>query len=158
MSANTSIIFDIPKIDGASLCFYNASDSISTFHSAVRSVLKKMKNDSTPSPTMASTPTQSVSFAPFLSGQKFDNMSVSKMSDTGSKVAGLETRFVEMESQFSSSFACLETMLSGLGTQGLNAKTSSTGSNTTPVQLLANSPAPAKAGGSILDKAAGMGS
>jgi hypothetical protein len=84
-------------------------------------------------------------------------MSLSKMSDMASKVAGLETRFAEMESQFSSSFARLEAMLSGLGTQGPTAQGSS-GSTTKPVQSLGNSPAPATAGGFIIDTAAGTGS
>jgi hypothetical protein len=152
-----SFTFDIPKNDGASLRFYSDSDSISTFRSTVRSALKKKKIFSSTPSTAVSTPTQSVTFAPPFTGQKNDEMSLSKMSDTASKVAGLETRFAEMESQFSSSFARLEAMLSGLGTQGLTAQGSS-GSTTKPVQSLANSPAPATAGGFIIDKAAGTSS
>jgi hypothetical protein len=46
------------------------------------------------------------------------------MSDTASKVVNLETRFDKMEMQFSSSFARLKSMLSGLGTHGLSADNS----------------------------------
>jgi hypothetical protein len=58
-----------------------------------------------------------------MAGFKLDDMSMSKMSDTASKVANLETRFDQMENQFSSSFARLESILSGLGTQGLHCYT-----------------------------------
>jgi hypothetical protein len=85
-----------------------------------------------------------------------DDTSVSKMSDTASKVATLENRFQQMETQFSSSFARLEAMLSGLGTQGQTACRRS-GGFTTPVLSLANPPVPDDAGGSK-HRAAGYGS
>jgi hypothetical protein len=100
------------------------------------------------------TPTHSVTFAP-LTGEKADEMSVSRMSDTASKVAGLETRFEKMEMQFSSSFARLEAIISSLGPQSLATKSSS-GSNQTPVHS-ANHPASVSAGGSSTG-VAGQGS
>jgi hypothetical protein len=93
-----------------------------------------------------------------MAGLKLDDMSMSKMSDTASKVANLETRFDQMETQFSSSFARLESILSGLGTQGLYADNSSTGNYKPLVQSLANPPAPDRAGGSTQCRAAGHGS
>jgi hypothetical protein len=92
-----------------------------------------------------------------MAGFKLDDMSMSKMSDTASKVANLETRFDQMENQFSSSFARLERILSGLGTQGLYAD-SSTSHHKPPEHLLANPPAPDTAGGSTHSRAAGHGS
>jgi hypothetical protein len=83
-------------------------------------------------------------------------MSVSRMSDTASKVAGLETCFEQMETQFTSSFARLEAIISGLGSQCLATNNSSTGSKQTPVQSV-NLPASASAGGSSTG-AAGQGS
>jgi hypothetical protein len=61
------------------------------------------------------------------------------MSDTASalKEATLETRLTKMESQFSSTFARLEVILSGLSPQGLAADSKSGGSNP-PVPLQAN--------------------
>jgi hypothetical protein len=58
-----------------------------------------------------------------MTNERLDDTSVSRMSDTASKVAGLETRFEKMESQFSTSFARLEAIISGLGTQSLSATT-----------------------------------
>ncbi len=155
LSGDNSFVFEVPKTDGSSLRF--DSDSISTFRSTVRSALKKKKNTINTPPTVASTPTQSVTFAPFMAGFKLDEMSMSKMSDTASKVANLETRFDQMENQFSSSFARLERILSGLGTQGLYAD-SSTSHHKPPEHLLANPPAPDTAGGSTHSRAAGHGS
>jgi hypothetical protein len=157
--SNNSITFDVPISDGTSIGFYRDNDSISTFRSKTRSVLKKKEKTSTATPTtVTSTPTQSVSFAPFLYGPKFDDTSVSKMSDTASKVATLENRFEKMETQFSSSFARLESLLSGLGTQSLAVTSNSSGSRTTPVQTLANHPTPDNAGDSTPCGVAGRGS
>jgi hypothetical protein len=150
-----SFVFEVPNTDGSSLRF--DTDSISTFRSTVRSAFKKKKNTISTPPTVASTPTQSVTFAPFMASSKLDDMSISKMSDTASKVANLETRFDQMENQFSSSFARLESILSGLGTQGLYADNSSTGNHKPPEHSLANPPAPDFAGGSN-QRAAGHGS
>jgi hypothetical protein len=92
---HTSIAFDVPITDGASLGFYKDTDSISTFRSNVRSALKKKKETtSTGTPTTtSSTPAHSVSFASNFQGHKLDDASVSKMSNTASalKVATLET-------------------------------------------------------------------
>ncbi len=160
ISNNTSIIFDVPITDGTSIGFYRDNDSISTFRSKTRSALKKNKEKTSTvtSTTVTSTPTQSVSFAPFLYGPKFDDTSVSKMSDTASKVATLENRFEKMETQFSSSFARLESILSGLRTQSLAVTSNSLGSRTTPVQTLANHPTPDNAGDSMPSGVAGRGS
>jgi hypothetical protein len=157
-SADKPIIFEIPAADRVSLGFYKDTDSISTFCSTACGALKKKGKNSTGTPqTLASTPTQSVSFAPFFSVPRPDNTSVSRMSDTASKVAGLETRFEQMETQFSTSFTRLEAILSGLSTPSLAAaQNSSTGSTTTPVVKLASPPAPAIAGNS--SGAAGNGS
>jgi hypothetical protein len=83
-----------------------------------------------------------------------------KMSDTASKVAGLETRFEQMEMQFLSLFSRLEAMLSGMKPQSLSAvNSSSIGGTTTPVCSLANHPTPVTAGGSISEsRATGTGS
>jgi hypothetical protein len=158
-SIMNSVTFDIPSNDGASLGFYKDSDSLSTFRSNVRSILKKKREKtSTGTPATAiSTPTQSVSFSSFLLGQKMDDTSVSKMSDTASKVATLENRFQQMETQFSSSFARLKAILSGLSTQGQTAGSRSGGGFTTPVLSLANPPVPDEAGGSK-QRASGHGS
>jgi hypothetical protein len=88
---------------------------------------------------------------------KADDTSVSRLSDTASKVAGLETRFQQMESQFSSSFARLEAMLYGLGTHGLAATNGSSGSTNPPVHSSVNLPAPDYAGGPVDHRAAGTG-
>jgi hypothetical protein len=99
------ITFEIPINDGVSLGFYKENDSISTFRSTVRSVLKKKgKIPISSTPTVATTPTHSVSFAP-VTYTRPDDTSVSRMSETASKVAGLETHFDQMEIQFFSSFA-----------------------------------------------------
>jgi hypothetical protein len=139
-ASNNAILIDVPNNDGSPLGFYRDTDSISTFRSAVKSVLKRKKDRvsvNTP-PTALWTPTQSVSFAPAAYSQKADDTSISRMSDTASKVAGLETRFEQMESQFSSSFARLEAILSGIGNHSLTAvNTSSSGSNNKPMDLLA---------------------
>jgi hypothetical protein len=81
---NTSISFNVPITDGASLGFYKETDSISTFRSVAKSALKKKKDKSSISTplTITSTPTASVSFAPTFLHQKLD---------------GLETRFEQME-------------------------------------------------------------
>jgi hypothetical protein len=137
--------------DGTSLGFFKDSDCISTFRSNVRSALKKKKDKTSQGAptTFLSTPTQSVAIHPVLLGQKLDNASVSKMSDTASKVATLENRFQQMETQFSSSFTQLEQMLSVLGTNSLAANTTgSSGINTIPVLSSANHPAPNTASGS----------
>jgi hypothetical protein len=104
--STTTIEFDIPVNDGLSLGLYKDSDPISTFHSTARSVLKKKKEKSSigTSKMTNTTPTQSVTFAP-VTYEKIDNTSVSRMSDMASKVAGLETHFKQMETQFTSSFA-----------------------------------------------------
>jgi hypothetical protein len=84
-----------------------------------------------------------------MAGFKLDDMSMSKMSDTASKVANLETRFDQMENQFSSSFARLESILSGLGTLG-NTQLPNSGSlnnNNSPMSSLANPPSSVYAGG-----------
>jgi hypothetical protein len=99
-----------------------------------------------------------VSFAPFLYGPKFDDTSISKMSDTASKVATLENRFEKMETQFSSTFDRLESILSGLVTQSLAVTSNSSGSRTTPVQTLANHPTPDNASDSTPCGVAGRGS
>ncbi len=153
-----SIIFDIPT-DGGSFGLNKETDSISTFRSAAQGVLEKKGKSSTgTTQTSATTPTHSVSFAPFKYEPKLDNASVSKMSDTASKVAGLETHFEQMETQFSSSFARLEAMLKGLGPQSLAAgQASGKGRDITPVNKLANPPSPKEAGCS-LSGAAGDGS
>jgi hypothetical protein len=138
---NTSISFDVPITDGASLGFYRESDSISTFRSVAKSALKKKKGKSsifTPL-TIATTPTASVSFAPTYLHQKLDDTSVSRMSDMASKVAGLETRFEQMETHFISSFARLEAMLSGLNPT-LPAPMGNVNSTPTLVCSLANPP------------------
>jgi hypothetical protein len=156
--ADNQIIIDIPANNGTSLGFYKDTDSISTFRSTVRSVLKKKVRNSISTPTITTTPTQSVSFAPTPYALKQDDTSLSRLSDTASKVAGLETRFEQMEFQFSSSFARLEVMLTGLGTNSLVAgNTSCTGSTTTPVNKMANPPPPASAGNSH-SRVAGTGS
>jgi hypothetical protein len=113
------VTFDVPINDGTSLGFYKDNDSISTFCSNVRSALKKKKEKTSlgASTTILSTSTQSVAFAPVILGQRFDDAPVSKMSDTAYKVATLENRIQQMETQFSSSFARLEQMLSDLGTK-----------------------------------------
>jgi hypothetical protein len=79
------------------------------------------------------------------------------MSDTASKVAGLENRYQQMESQFTTSFLRLEVIISGLGFQSLAANTGSLGSIQTPVPSSVNLPAPDSAGGFINNKAAGSG-
>jgi hypothetical protein len=53
--------------------------------------------------------------------QKRDDTSVSRMSDTASKVAGLETCFEKMETQFTTAVARLEAIFSGMGTKGLSS-------------------------------------
>jgi hypothetical protein len=146
----------VPPSDGVSLGFFKDTDSISTFHSTAWSALKK-KGKNQISTSTATTPTHSVTFGPVSHDLRPDDTSVSRLSDTASKVAGLETCFEQKESQFCSSFARLEAMLSGLGTQRLAAASSSTGSNTTPGISLANHPYPATAGGSN-HRAAGSGS
>jgi hypothetical protein len=78
------------------------------------------------------------------------------MSDMASKVAGLETHFKQMETQFTSSFAWLEAIISGLGTRSLHASSGSKGGTQTPTQS-ANPPASVYAGGSV-NRAAGLGS
>jgi hypothetical protein len=155
--SSTTIQFDVPVNDGMSIGFYKDSDSISTFRSNARSALKKKKEKSSASTekTGISTPTQSVTFAPVTYGKPGDT-SVSRMSDTASKVAGLETHFKKMESQFTSSFARLEAIISGIGTASLHAISGSTGSSQTLMQS-ANPPALVNAGG-FGDEAAGLGS
>jgi hypothetical protein len=154
--ATTNIQFDIPVQDGMSLGFYKDSDSISTFRSTARSALKKKREKPSinTEKTVNTTPTHSVTFAPATS-EKADEMSVSRMSDTASKVAGLETRFEQMEMQFTSSFVRLEAIISSLSSQRLATK-SSTGSKQTPLHS-ANHPASASAGGSSTG-VAGQGS
>jgi hypothetical protein len=158
-SANTSIDFEVPTNDGISLGFYKDTDSISTFRSTACSALKKKRDkNSTGTPqTKTSTPTQSVSFAPSIFSPKPNNTSMSRLSDTASKVAGLETRFEQMETQFTTSFARLEAMLFGLGSQRLPNTTGSLGSSQTPVRSTANPPTSVTAGGTISDSAAGQG-
>jgi hypothetical protein len=152
------IAFDVPINDGASLGFYKDTDSLSTFRSTVRSVLKKKgRSPSCNTPTIASTPTHSVSFAPIVSTRP-DDTSVSRMSDTASKVADLESRFVHMETQFCSSFARLEAMLSGLKPNSLAAASSCPDRLNTPVNSSANHPSPVTAGGSTTHRATGPGS
>jgi hypothetical protein len=156
-----SVLFEVPATDGISFGFNKDNDSISTFRSTARSVLKKKKDISSNKtiPTAASTPTNSVSFAPFLYGQKPDETSVSKMSDTASKVATLETRFEHMETQFNSSLARLEMILSSFHTNSQAAiQNNSQGRISTPVYLLANHPPPDSAGGDTVSEAAGHGS
>jgi hypothetical protein len=136
-----------------SLGFHKDTDSISTFRSTKSSLKKKGKNSAGTIKTFLSTPTQSVTFAP-INLDKPDDTSLSCMSDTASKVAGLELQFENMESQFSESFARLEAILSGLGTNRLSANVSgSTGSKNNPVQL-ANLPVSVNAGGFTNSKAA----
>jgi hypothetical protein len=130
-STSTSIVFDIPVQDGTSIGFYKDTDSISTFRSNVRSVLKK-KNSTGTTTTATSTPTQSVSFAPFKYSQKADDASLSRMSDTASKVASLETRFDKMETQITNAFARLEAIFSGTGTHSLLSVPDGTGSSNKP--------------------------
>jgi hypothetical protein len=158
-SVNASINFDVPIHDGASLGFYKDMDSISTFRSKARSVLKKKGiTSSTTTPTATTTPTQSVSFAAFNQAQKLDDTSVSRMSDTASKVTGLEIHFKKMESQFTTALARLEAIFSGIGTHSLSSATAdSTGSITKPVHSTANPLAPASAGGTSSSSAAGSG-
>jgi hypothetical protein len=152
------IAFDVPINDGASLGFYKDTDSLSTFRSTVRSVLKKKgRSPIRNTPTIASTPTHSVSFAPIVSARP-DDTSVSRMSDTASKVADLESRFVHMETQFCSSFARLEAMLSGLKPNSLAAASSCPDRLNTPVNSSANHPSPVTAGGSTTHRATGPGS
>jgi hypothetical protein len=148
--------FDIPVNDGSSLGFFKDTDSITTFRSTVKSVLKKKKSPSATPSTIPSTPTQSISFC--LGSQlKPDDTSVSRMSDTASKVAGLETKFQQLKSQFASSFLRLETIISNLGNQSLAANVCSTGSNQTLVPTSANLPASVSASGSTQNRAAGPG-
>jgi hypothetical protein len=92
--STSTIQFDIPINDGMSLGFYKDTDSILTFCSTARSALKKKKEKSSINTikTINTTPTQSVTFTP-ATNEKADEMSVSRMSDAASKVAGLETRF-----------------------------------------------------------------
>jgi hypothetical protein len=154
----TSIDIEVPARDGISLRFYKDSDSISTFQSTARSVLKKKKEKKsigTPT-TIASTPTPSVSFAPLFSS-KPDDTSMSHLSDTASKVASLETRFEQMETQFTTSFVRLEEILFSLGTQRLPNTTGSPNISQTPLYSMANHPASDSAGGTISDSAAGQG-
>jgi hypothetical protein len=66
---------------------------------------KKGKGSTGTTPTTVTTPTHSVSFAPVTYAKKLDDTSVSHMSDMASKVAGLETCFEKMETQFTTSFA-----------------------------------------------------
>jgi hypothetical protein len=143
---NTSISFEVPLTDGASMGFYKDGDSISTFRSIAKSVLKKKKEKSSlnTTPTAATTPTPSVSFASALFTPKADDMSISRMSDTVSKVAGLETRFEKMETQFNASFARLEAILSGINPQ--LPKSGSSNNNNTPVSSVANPPSSVSAG------------
>jgi hypothetical protein len=153
-NTDTAISFDVPVNDRSSLGFYKDTDSISTFRSIARSALKKKKNQLSTPPTTPSTPTPSVSFAPaFL--MKPDDTSVSRMSDTASKVEGLENRLEQMESHFTSSFARLEAILAGLGSH--RQAVTSTGSSKTPVTTSANHPTPDTAGGSTHNRAAGQG-
>jgi hypothetical protein len=158
-SSATSIDIDVPSSDGISLGFYKDTDSISTFRSAARSALKKKKEQkkSTGTPTtIASTPTPAVSFAPFFS-PKPDDTSMSRLSDTASKVAGLETRFEQMETQFSTSFARLEEILVSFGPQCLPNTKGSLNTLQTPMFSTANHPASDYASGTIFDSAAGQG-
>jgi hypothetical protein len=155
--STTTIEFDIPVNDSLSLGFHKDSDSISTFRSTARSVLKKKKDKSSTGTikTINTTPTQSVTFAT-VTYDKIDDTSISRMSDMASKVAGLETRFEQMETQFTSSFARLEAIISGLSTKSLHASSGSTGGYQTPKQS-ANHQAPVNAGGSS-NRATGSGS
>jgi hypothetical protein len=74
--------------------------------------------------------------------QKRDDTSVSRMSDTASKVAGLETCFEKMETQFTTAVARLEAIFSGMGTKGLSSvSTEVPGSINNPAHSLANHPA-----------------
>jgi hypothetical protein len=154
--ADKPVTFEIPSSDGVSLGFFKDTDSISTFRSTARSALKK-KGKNLINTSATTTPTQSVSFGPISYDSRPDDTSVSRLSDTASKVACLETRFEQMESQFCSSFARLEAMLSGIGTQRLAANPSSTGSITKPGNSLANHPSQAIVGSST-HSAAGSGS
>ncbi len=144
-------LYDLTNSDAALL-------SASTFRSTACSALKKKRDkNSTGTPqTITSTPTQSVSFAPSIFIPKPDNTSMSCLSDTASKVAGLETRFEQMETQFTTSFARLEVMLFGLGSQRLPNTTGSLGSSQTPVCSTANPPT-SVTGGTISDSAASQG-
>jgi hypothetical protein len=63
-----------------------------------------------------------------------------------------------METKFTSSFARLEAIISGLGSHSLATNNSSTGSKQTPVQPLVNPPASAITGGSLEKDVAGTGS
>jgi hypothetical protein len=144
---NTSISFEVPITDGASMGFYKDGDSISTFRSIAKSVLKKRKEKTSvnTTPTATTTPTYSVSFAPAPFTPKADDTSISRMSDTASKVVGLETRFEKMETQFNTSLARLEAILSGINTQLPNSGSSN--NNNPPVSLSANPPSSVYAGG-----------
>jgi hypothetical protein len=110
-------------------------------------VLKKRKEKTSvnTTPTATTTPTYSVSFAPAPFTPKADDTSISRMSDTASKVVGLETRFEKMETQFNTSLARLEAILSGINTQLPNSGSSN--NNNPPVSLSANPPSSVYAGG-----------
>ncbi len=146
--------------NSSSIGFYKDTDPIGTFRSNVRSVLKKKGKTSTgTTPTANSTPTHSVSFHPVRFTQKPDETSISHMSDTASKVAGLETRLEKMETQFRMAFARLEAIFSGIETKGLSSvSTDGSGSTNHLAQLAANHPASDKIGGTTDSGAAGTGS